>query len=110
MTTSMTEHATANMSVTEKTCIEAQDLKIHFKLKSGLFSKPRYLKAVDGVSFSITQGKTMGLVGESGAGRAPSDAHSSACMIRQVERFSLTERTSPIQAMLRCSLTAKRCR
>lgn len=70
MTTSMTEHATANMSVTEKTCIEAQDLKIHFKLKSGLFSKPRYLKAVDGVSFSITQGKTMGLVGESGCGKS----------------------------------------
>ena len=51
------------------TCIEVQDLSMHFTLKSGMFSKPKILKAVDGVSFSIGQGKTMGLVGESGCGK-----------------------------------------
>lgn len=50
-------------------CIEVSDLKMHFQLKSGLFSKPKVLKAVDGVSFSIEKGRTMGLVGESGCGK-----------------------------------------
>ena len=50
-------------------CIEVNDLKMHFRLKSGLFSKPKVLKAVDGVSFSIAKGRTMGLVGESGCGK-----------------------------------------
>ena len=31
-------------------CIEVNDLKMHFMLKSGLFSKPKVLKAVDGVT------------------------------------------------------------
>ena len=42
---------------------------MHFMLKSGLFSKPKVLKAVDGVTFSIEKGRTMGLVGESGCGK-----------------------------------------
>lgn len=53
----------------EKTCLKVQDLKMYFPVKNGLFSKPRQLKAVDGVSFAIPQGKTMGLVGESGCGK-----------------------------------------
>lgn len=35
----------------------------------GIFEKKRFLKAVDGVSFSIETGTTMGLVGESGCGK-----------------------------------------
>ncbi|UWO79516.1 ATP-binding cassette domain-containing protein [[Clostridium] asparagiforme DSM 15981] len=42
---------------------------MYFPVKSGIFSKARSLKAVDGVSFSIAQGETMGLVGESGCGK-----------------------------------------
>ncbi|HJB06721.1 MAG TPA: ATP-binding cassette domain-containing protein [Candidatus Enterocloster faecavium] len=53
----------------EKTCLKVQDLKMYFPVKNGLFSKPRQLKAVDGVSFAIPEGKTMGLVGESGCGK-----------------------------------------
>lgn len=55
--------------MTGETCLEVQNLKIHFQLKSSLFSKPKVLKAVDDVSFSIGKGKTMGLVGESGCGK-----------------------------------------
>jgi len=44
--------------------IEAQDLKLHFHLQGGAT-----LKAVDGLSFTIPQGRTLGLVGESGCGK-----------------------------------------
>lgn len=48
--------------------IEVKDLKQYFNISMGLFqSKP--LKAVDGVSFSIQKGETLGLVGESGCGK-----------------------------------------
>lgn len=51
-----------------KTLIEVKDLKEYFYINTGLFkSKP--LKAVDGVSFSINKGETLGLVGESGCGK-----------------------------------------
>ena len=50
-------------------CIEAQNLKIQFPLKRKMFQERKYLKAVDGVSFAIEQGTTMGLVGESGCGK-----------------------------------------
>lgn len=46
------------------TFLEVKDLKVHFKLDEGM------LKAVDGVSFSIAKGKTLGLVGESGCGKS----------------------------------------
>ena len=48
--------------------LEVKDLKQHFNINMGLFkSKP--LKAVDGVSFTINKGETLGLVGESGCGK-----------------------------------------
>ena len=48
--------------------IEVKDLKEYFNISMGMFrSKP--LKAVDGVSFSINKGETLGLVGESGCGK-----------------------------------------
>ena len=48
--------------------LEVKDLKQHFPIKMGLF-KTRMLKAVDGVSFTIDKGETLGLVGESGCGK-----------------------------------------
>ena len=48
--------------------IEVKNLKQYFPTSAGLFrTKP--LKAVDGVSFSIAKGETLGLVGESGCGK-----------------------------------------
>ncbi len=51
-----------------KPLVEVKDLKQYFNINMGLFrSKP--LKAVDGVSFHINPGETLGLVGESGCGK-----------------------------------------
>ena len=48
--------------------LEVKDLKEYFNINMGFFrSKP--LKAVDGVSFNINRGETLGLVGESGCGK-----------------------------------------
>ena len=49
--------------------IEAKDLQMYFPIRTSLF-KTTPLKAVDGVSFTIPKGKTLGLVGESGCGKS----------------------------------------
>ena len=47
------------------------DLKKHFPIHKGVFSKVSgQVYAVDGVSFSIGRGETLGLVGESGCGKS----------------------------------------
>ena len=50
--------------------LEVRDLVKHFTVGGGLFGGPRgVVRAVDGVSFSIRPGETLGLVGESGCGK-----------------------------------------
>ncbi|MDF2635065.1 MAG: oligopeptide/dipeptide transporter, ATPase subunit [Pelosinus sp.] len=53
------------------TILEVRNLKKYFIADTDFFGRPTaYLKAVDGVSFSIEKGKTLGLVGESGCGKS----------------------------------------
>ena len=54
--------------MSSKYLLEVKDLKQHFPIRSGWFGKIP-LKAVDGVSFNIEHGETLGLVGESGCGK-----------------------------------------
>ncbi|WP_137112520.1 ABC transporter ATP-binding protein [Rhodobacter sp. SY28-1] len=51
--------------------VQVEDLKMHFPIYTGIFRKHTGdVKAVDGVSFDITAGQTLGLVGESGCGKS----------------------------------------
>jgi peptide/nickel transport system ATP-binding protein len=52
--------------------VEVEDLKVWFPIKSGLVLDRHVgdVRAVDGVSFSIRRGETLGLVGESGCGKS----------------------------------------
>jgi len=50
--------------------LEVTDLKKHFPVKKGLLRRTvGHVYAVDGVSFTINEGETLGLVGESGCGK-----------------------------------------
>lgn len=49
--------------------LEIQNLKQYFDVSDSVFSKKKYVKAVDDISFYIKRGETLGLVGESGCGK-----------------------------------------
>jgi microcin C transport system ATP-binding protein len=51
--------------------LQVEDLKVWFPIKKGLFKRTvDYIKAVDGIRFSLPQGQTLGIVGESGSGKS----------------------------------------
>ena len=61
--------------MSEEVLLEVKDLKMYFENRKGLLGKQiEYVKAVDGVSFTINKGETIGLVGESGCGKNPPPA------------------------------------
>ena len=58
------------------------DLKKHFPITAGFFKKVvGHVKAVDGVTFTLHKGETLGLVGESGCGKTTT----ARCVLRAIE-------------------------
>jgi len=53
----------------DNTLIVGKDLKVWFGIRKTFFSKPIYVKAIDGVTISIRKGETVAVVGESGCGK-----------------------------------------
>jgi peptide/nickel transport system ATP-binding protein len=53
-----------------KVLLEAKDLKVHFPIRKGIFRRTvGHVRAVDGVSLALREGRTLALVGESGSGK-----------------------------------------
>ena len=52
--------------------LQVDDVRVHFPIKvdGGLFGKTKLLRAVDGVTFNLRAGETLGIVGESGCGKS----------------------------------------
>jgi len=55
--------------MSEEILLTVKDLKKWFELREGLFSNPLYVKAVDGVNFTLKKGEAISIVGESGSGK-----------------------------------------
>ncbi len=63
-------HDTTFAAEDEAPLLQVKDLKMHFPIRKGFFSKVvDHVRAVDGVSFDVYRGQTLGFVGESGCGK-----------------------------------------
>ncbi|MBP3040224.1 dipeptide ABC transporter ATP-binding protein [Bacillaceae bacterium Marseille-Q3522] len=71
MSTITAEKNTNAQAPSDKPLLEIKDLKKYYPIKKGIISRTvGHVKAVDGLNFSVMQGETLSLVGESGCGKS----------------------------------------
>jgi oligopeptide transport system ATP-binding protein len=71
--------------MTDRPLLSVRELRKHFPLRGGVFAREvQSVRAVDGVSFDIAPGETLGLVGESGCGKSTTGR----CILRLLEPTS----------------------
>ncbi len=61
---------TATAAMNQGELLRVENLSKTFSINAGMFSKPLKLRALQDISFSITRGETLGIVGESGCGKS----------------------------------------
>jgi peptide/nickel transport system ATP-binding protein len=91
--------------------LQVSDLRHYYPIRAGVLGRSRsHVKAVDGVSFSINEGETLGLVGESGCGKTTTGR----CILRVMEPtggkilFRLGDQVVPVGELDRRRLKAFR--
>lgn len=73
---------TSATRTTSRTLLWVKDLQKHYPIEAGFFRSVKgYIRAVDGVTFELCEGETLGLVGESGCGKSTLGK----CLLRGIE-------------------------
>ena len=62
------------MTALDPNLLSVKDLAVHYTARGGLFGDKHVLRAVDGVSFDVPRGSSLGIVGESGSGKSTTAA------------------------------------